>query len=68
MGQPFGALKLIPPAPWLRVVGSFTLAGRLSTVPASLSVLLHFSVIYSIHAQSFPLASERRVREEAVLL
>jgi len=54
MGQFLSALKLIPPAPWLRVVGSFTLAGRLTTALASLFVQLLFFVIYLIHDQSFP--------------
>jgi hypothetical protein len=65
MGQFLRALKLIPPAPWLGVVGSFTLAGGLTTAPASLFALLLFFIIYLIHDQLSPeLASEEFERRQ----
>jgi hypothetical protein len=69
MGQFFGTLNLIPPAPWLRVVGSFRLGGRLMTAPASLLVLLAlFRDPFNLHLRRSQVAGKRRVRKEAVFI
>lgn len=65
MGQFLSALKLIPPANWLRVVGPFIYPGQLSTAPASLPVIRLFSsATYFIANRSPGLASEEFERRQ----
>lgn len=53
MGQFLSALKLIPPAAWLRVVGSFTLVGGLTTAATSRFAPFLISLIYLNRNQGF---------------
>ncbi|HBB86542.1 MAG TPA: hypothetical protein DC047_02875 [Blastocatellia bacterium] len=53
MGQLLSALRLISPASRLRVVGSFTLVGGLTTPATSLFAPFLISVIYLDRSHAF---------------